>query len=156
MCIAVVGNRKCTPYGKRVTEEIVLELVSNGITIISGLARGIDTIAHKTALEYGGRSIAVFACGLDNIYPYENKNLAKELCENGALLSEHPLSVKPREESFPRRNCILSSLSLGVLVVEAGMQSGAIITANVALGQKEKFLQYPEAFSHLQVRGQMR
>lgn len=143
LCLAVVGSRKYTPYGKRITEEIVSELVANGITIVSGLARGIDTIAHETALECGGRSLAVFACGLDKIYPYENADLAKRLCSSGAILSEHPLGVKPRAESFPRRNRILSGLSLGVLVIEAGFQSGAMITANIALEQNREVFAVP-------------
>ncbi|MFA7247831.1 MAG: DNA-processing protein DprA, partial [Dehalococcoidia bacterium] len=94
--VAVVGTRKATSYGRQVTEDIVGNLALNGITIISGLARGIDTIAHRAALESNGRTIAVFACGLDIVYPPENLKLAKDILENGALISEHPLGTKPK------------------------------------------------------------
>ena len=142
-CLAVVGTRRATIYGRQVTEEIVADLTQNGITIVSGLARGIDTIAHRTAVESGGRSIAVFACGLDFIYPVENKNLAGSLEKQGALVSEYPLGTRPRSEYFPRRNRILSGLSLGVLVIEAGKSSGALITANMALEQNREVMAVP-------------
>jgi len=142
-CLAVVGTRRATIYGRQVTEEIVSDLAQNHITIVSGLARGIDTVAHRTAIESGGRSIAVFACGLDFIYPVENRNLAQSLEKQGALVSEYPLGTRPRAEYFPRRNRILSGMSLGVLVVEAGKSSGALITANMALEQNREVMAVP-------------
>jgi DNA processing protein len=142
-CLAVVGTRLLTAYGQQVTEEIVTDLSHNNITIVSGLARGIDTIAHRAALAAGGRTIAVAACGLDIIYPAENANLAKQIIEHGALISEYPLGIKPKPEYFPRRNRILSGISLGVLVTEAGESSGALITADQALEQNRDVLAVP-------------
>jgi DNA processing protein len=142
-CLAVVGTRRATVYGRQVTEEIVNDLAHNKITIVSGLARGIDTIAHQAALEAGGRTIAVSACGLDIIYPSENAGLAKRILEQGAIVSEYPLGTKPKPEHFPRRNRILSGLSLGVLVTEAGESSGALITADLALEQNRDVLAVP-------------
>lgn len=142
-CLAVVGTRRATVYGRQVTEEFVADLARNKITIVSGLAKGIDSIAHRTALEAGGRSVAVFACGLDTVYPAENADLAKRLMKQGALVSEYPLGTKPRAENFPRRNRILSGLSLGVLVVEAGETSGAMITAHLAAEQNREVFAVP-------------
>jgi len=142
-CLAVVGTRRATVYGRQVTEEIVTDLARNKITIVSGLARGIDTIAHRSALEAGGRSLAVFACGLDAVYPAENEKLARDVMESGALLSEYPPGTRPRAENFPRRNRILSGLSLGVLVAEAGETSGAMITARMALEQNREVFAIP-------------
>ncbi len=142
-CIAVVGTRRPTMYGRQVTEEIVTDLCRSGIVIVSGLARGVDTVAHRAALAAGGRTIAVFACGLDIIYPGENARLAATITEQGAILSEHPPGVKPRPESFPLRNRIMSGLSLGVLVVEAGERSGALITAHQAVEQNRDVFALP-------------
>lgn len=142
-CIAVVGTRRATVYGRQVTEEIVADLVRNKITIVSGLARGIDTVAHRSALEAGGRSISVFACGLDIIYPFENTELARRIMSNGAVVSEYPIGTKPRPDNFPRRNRIMSGLSLGVLVIEADETSGAIITARLALEQNREVFAVP-------------
>jgi len=142
-CLAVVGTRRATVYGRQVTEEIVTDLAQNKITIVSGLARGIDSVAHNAALEAGGRSIAVFACGLDTVYPKENANLARRIIQQGALISEYPLGTKPRTDYFPRRNRIMSGLSLGVLVTEAGDSSGALITANLALEQNREVFAIP-------------
>ena len=141
--IAVVGTRRATIYGREVTERLVSELVRNRITIVSGLARGIDTIAHRTALESGGRTIAVFACGLDTVYPPENVKLAQAVMEQGALVSEYPLGTRPKAEHFPRRNRIMSGISLGVLVAEAGEGSGAMITASLALEQNREVFAVP-------------
>ncbi len=141
--LAVVGTRRLTSYGREVTGRLVSDLVTNGITVISGLARGIDTIAHKTALAMGGRTVAVLACGLDLLYPPENHKLAREIAGNGALVSEYPLGVKPRAENFPRRNRIMSGLSLGTLVIEADEQSGALITARMALEQDREVFAVP-------------
>jgi DNA processing protein len=142
-CLAVVGTRRATVYGKQITEELTADLSRSKITIVSGLARGIDTIAHRSALEAGGRTIAVFASGLDIVYPAENAKLAHDIMENGALLSEYPLGMKPRAENFPRRNRILSGLSLGVLVTEGGEDSGAMITAADAIEQNREVFAVP-------------
>jgi DNA processing protein len=152
-CLAVVGTRRATAYGRQVTEEIVSDLARSRITIASGLARGIDSIAHHAALDIGGRSIAVFACGLDTVYPGENTTLAKRIEQHGALISEYPLGTKPRPEYFPRRNRILSGMSLGVLVVEAGATSGALITANLALEQNREVLAVPGSILSPSSRG---
>ena len=142
-CLAVVGTRRATVYGRQVTEEIVADLARSKITIVSGLARGIDGVAHQSALEAGGRSIAVFGCGLDVVYPSENADLARRITEQGALISEYPLGTRPRPENFPRRNRIMSGLSLGVLVTEASKTSGAMITAHLALEQNREVLAIP-------------
>ena len=142
-CLAVVGTRRPTVYGRQVTEEIVTELSRSKITIVSGLARGIDSIAHRSALEAGGRSIAVMGGGLDSIYPAENANLARSITKNGALLSEYHPGIKPRPENFPRRNRIMSGISLGVLVVEADRTSGALITAHLSLEQNREVFAIP-------------
>ena len=142
-CLAIVGTRRASVYGRQVTEEIVADLAHNRITTVSGLARGIDSIAHRATLEAGGRTIAIFACGLDIVYPGENASLAREITEHGALLSEYPLGTRPRADNFPRRNRIMSGLSLGVLVVEAGESSGALITARFALEQNREVFAIP-------------
>ncbi len=142
-CLAVVGTRKATVYGRQAAEEIVADLARNKITIVSGLARGIDSIAHQSALEAGGRTIAVFASGLDIVYPAENAALARNILQQGAIISEFPLGTKPRRENFPLRNRIMSGLSLGVLVVEADETSGALITANRALEQNREVFAVP-------------
>lgn len=142
-CLAVVGTRRATVYGRQITEEMVADLAQSRITIASGLARGIDSISHRTALSSGGRSLAVFACGLDMVYPTENASLARDIMQRGALISEYPLGTRPRAENFPRRNRIMSGLSLGVLVVEAGETSGAMITAHMALEQNREVFAVP-------------
>ena len=152
-CLAVVGTRRATVYGKQVTEEIVTDLARSNITIVSGLAKGIDTIAHRSALDAGGRSLAVFACGLDIVYPVENTALSCKIMEQGALISEYPLGTKPRAENFPRRNRILSGLSLGVLVIEADENSGAMITARMALEQNREVLAVPGSILSTASRG---
>jgi DNA processing protein len=141
--LAVVGTRRPTFYGREVAEQIVGDLARNRITIVSGLARGIDATAHRAVLDSGGRSIAVFGCGLDIVYPREHVKLARQIMENGALISEFPLGTTPRRENFPLRNRIMSGLSLGVLVVEAGEVSGALITAGHALEQNREVFAVP-------------
>jgi DNA processing protein len=141
--LAIVGTRRPTIYGRQVTEEIVADLAQSKITIISGLARGIDSVAHRAALDAGGKTVAVFASGLDIFYPRENTKLAQAIMEHGALVGEYPLGVKPRPENFPLRNRIMSGLSLGVLVVEAGERSGALITAHQAVEQNRDVFAIP-------------
>ncbi|MFA6612256.1 MAG: DNA-processing protein DprA [Dehalococcoidales bacterium] len=133
MGFAVVGSRVPTTYGKQVTRELAGGIAQTGLTVISGLARGVDTIAHQAALEAGGRTIAVCATGLDIIYPASNHVLAEKISRQGAIVSEYPPGTRPRPEYFPRRNRIMSGLSLGVVVTEARHESGALITARLAL-----------------------
>jgi len=152
-CLAVVGTRRATVYGRQVTEEIVADLARSKITIVSGLARGIDSIAHRAALEAGGRSIAIFACGLDIVYPSENATLARQILQQGALISECPLGVRPRADNFPRRNRIMSGLSLGVLVVEADETSGAMITAHLGVEQNREVFAIPGSILSPSSRG---
>ncbi len=141
--LAVVGTRRPTIYGRQVTEEIVADLARSKITIVSGLARGIDSIAHRATLDAGGKTIAVFASGLDIVYPAENAKLAQAIMEQGSLVSEYPLGTRPKAERFPLRNRIMSGLSAGVLVVEAGEQSGALITALQAVEQNREVFAIP-------------
>ncbi len=141
--VAIVGTRRPTSYGKEQAEKFAKELVENNITIVSGLARGIDTIAHASALKFGGRTIAVIGSGLDVIYPAENKKLAKMIEENGAVISEYPLGTKPDAQNFPKRNRIISGLSLGSLIVETKVNGGAMYTANFALEQNREVFSVP-------------
>lgn len=143
LAIAVVGARHATVYGKQVTEKLVFELVAQGLTIVSGLARGIDSIAHRAALEVGGRTIAVLGSGVDTIYPPENKQLAERIVQNGALVSEFPLGFPSIPSNFPARNRIISGLSLGVIVTEAAMDSGSLITAGCAAEQAREVFAIP-------------
>ena len=133
--VAVVGTRRATAYGREACAAIVKDLASAGITIISGLARGIDGIAHTTTLEAGGRTIAVMGSGMDVVYPADHRKLAQRISETGILLSEYPLGTKPDARNFPRRNRLLSGLALGVLVVEAPLDSGVMHTVRSALEQ---------------------
>lgn len=142
--VAVVGTRRLSAYGRQVTRDLVAGLVNNGITIVSGLARGIDAVAHRTAVEEGGRTIAVMASGIDKIYPPEHRELAHAIVEgHGALLSDYPFGAEPESTHFPARNRLISGLSLGVLVVEAGEKSGALITAQYALEQNREVFAVP-------------
>ena len=141
--IAVVGTRKPTAYGREMAHLLSNELARNGITVVSGLARGIDSVAHHAALESGGRTIAVQACGLDMVYPPEHQRLAKEIASSGALVSDYPPETRPRPDFFPRRNRIMSGLTLGTLVIEADEKSGALITAGYALEQNREVFALP-------------
>ncbi|MDZ7266954.1 MAG: DNA-processing protein DprA [candidate division KSB1 bacterium] len=141
--VAIVGTRSPTSYGRLATEKIVTGLVARGITIVSGLARGIDTIAHRTVLQNGGRTVAVLGSGLDVVYPAENRGLMEEIAGSGAVISEFPFGTKPDAVNFPRRNRIISGLSLGVVVIEAGRESGALITASYALEQGREIFALP-------------
>ena len=133
--VAIVGTRRVTAYGRQMTEELAGYLAGNGITVISGLARGVDGLAHKSALSAGGRTIAVLGSGVDRIYPPEHRNLAEEMCANGAVISDYAPGTPPDGVNFPPRNRIISGLSLAVVVVEAGKKSGALITAQFAAEQ---------------------
>jgi DNA processing protein len=143
LALGVVGTRRPTIYGREVTENLVADLVGCGLTIVSGMARGIDSIAHKTAIKYGGRTMAVFACGVDIIYPPENKNLSEEIINHGAIVSEFPPGTKPSLGSFPYRNRVISGLSLGVLVTEGAVRSGSLITARKAGEQGREVFAVP-------------
>lgn len=140
---AVVGTRRITRYGIDVTHKFTEELVYQGFAIISGLARGVDSYAHKTALECDGNTIAVLGSGIDIVYPAENKDLAINIAEKGLVLSEYPLGTPPHPYNFPNRNRIISGLSDGVLVPEAGLKSGSMITANNALEQGKDIFVIP-------------
>lgn len=142
--IAVVGTRRLTQYGRQMTRQLVQALVSSGFAIISGLARGIDAIAHQTALEMGGRTIGVLGSGLNRFYPAQNRKLAEQIANGqGAVITEYALETPPDAKNFPPRNRIVSGLSLGTLVVEAGEKSGALITANFALDQGREVFALP-------------
>lgn len=133
--VAVVGTRRVTPYGRQVASEIASFLAQNGVTVVSGLARGVDAIAHQAALQNGGRTIAVLGSGVDVIYPPEHRKLAGEIAQQGALVSDYALGTQPDGINFPPRNRIISGLSLATVVVEAGEKSGALITAEFAVEQ---------------------
>lgn len=142
--VAVVGTRRLSAYGRQVTRDLVSGLVVNGITIVSGLARGIDAIAHRTALEEGGRTIAVMASGIDKVYPPEHRDLARDIVAgHGALVTDYPFGAEPESNHFPARNRLISGLSLGVVVIEAGEKSGALITARFALEQNREVFAVP-------------
>ncbi|MFC1558666.1 DNA-processing protein DprA [candidate division KSB1 bacterium] len=151
--ISIVGSRKASVYGKIAAGNISRELAERGITIISGMAHGIDTIAHQGALKANGRTMAVLGCGIDIIYPKENKKLYEQICENGAVISEFPFRTKPEPGNFPRRNRIISGLSLGVVVIEAAEKSGALITAHLALEQNREVFAIPGNISSKKSQG---
>lgn len=143
LAVAVVGSRKPSPYGLLVAEKLAKDLAALGITVVSGMARGIDTAGHKGALAGGGRTVAVLGCGPDVVYPRENKKLVDRIVENGAVISEYPLGTIPEPWHFPARNRIISGLSLGTVVVEAAEKSGALITADFALEQGRDVMAVP-------------
>jgi len=141
--VSIVGSRKTNPYGRWITEKISKDLVRHGVTIVSGMARGIDSVAHWGAVSEGGRTIAVLGCGVDVVYPRENRNLYTKIAEQGAVLSEFPMGSPPEASHFPKRNRIISGLSIGVVVVQASADSGSLITANYALEQGREVFAIP-------------
>jgi len=153
LALAVVGSRRPTPYGRLVAEKIAADLAAAGITIVSGLARGIDTAAHRGALAVGGRTVSVLGCGPDVVYPRENRGLMEQIVSRGAVLSEFPPGSPPEAWHFPARNRIISGLSKGVLVVEAAEKSGALITADLALEQGRDVMAVPGNVTSLLSRG---
>ncbi|MEN8243198.1 MAG: DNA-processing protein DprA, partial [Chloroflexota bacterium] len=151
--IAVVGTRRITPYGRQVTEDIASFLARNGVTVVSGMALGVDSIAHRAALDAGGRTIAVLGSGVDVIYPPENRGLAEEIIGRGAMISDYALGTPPDAGNFPPRNRIISGLSIAVVVVEAGQRSGALITASFAADQGREVFAVPGKIHASQSKG---
>lgn len=141
--VAIVGSRVASPYALEVARRLGADLARRNVAVVSGLARGVDSAAHRGALEGGGVTIAVFGCGVDVIYPAEHRALADRICERGALVSEFPAGTPPRRQHFPQRNRIISGLSLGVVIVEAAEKSGSLITADFAMEQGRTVLAVP-------------
>ena len=141
--VAVVGSRSASYQGLRFTKKLCADLAGYGIVVVSGFARGIDTAAHTGCIEGGGRTLAVLGCGLDIDYPRQNRELREKVVRNGALITEFPLGTEPESKNFPARNRIISGLSLGVIVVEAGKRSGSLITARLALEQNREVFAVP-------------
>ena len=151
--IAVVGTRSPSEYGRGVAGRLSEGLARRGMTVVSGMARGIDTLAHRGALRGGGRTVAVLGCGLDVVYPPENKKLYEQVAASGAIISEFAMGAEPAGVHFPRRNRIISGLSLGTVVVEAGERSGALITAYMALDQGREVFAVPGSIQSPKSRG---
>jgi len=141
--VAIIGSRKCSEYGLMSAQVIAKPLAAAGLVIVSGMARGVDSIAHRGALEGGGKTIAVLGCGADICYPAENKNLREEIIKNGCILSEYPPGTRPMPAFFPARNRIISGMSQGVLVTEASKKSGTLITVDQAIEQGREVLAVP-------------
>jgi DNA processing protein len=143
-CVAVVGSRRCSTYGENASEMLARDLAEKDVCIVSGLARGIDSAAHRGAVRAKGKTIAVLGTGIDNVYPKENAKLVSEILDaGGALVSQFPLGTPPLKDNFPYRNRIISGLSLGVLIVEASERSGSLITARLAMEQNREVLAVP-------------
>ena len=156
VAVAMVGGRRATPSGRGITEEIARELSACGVTIVSGMARGIDAAAHRGALLGNGRTIAVLGCGIDRTYPSEHQTLRRNIELHGAVVSESPIGSAPHSHHFPRRNRIISGLSLGVLVSEAATDSGSLITAKLALEQGREVFAVPGSIKEEMCRGSNR
>ncbi|MEO8041434.1 MAG: DNA-processing protein DprA [Acidobacteriota bacterium] len=143
-CVAVIGSRLCSTYGINAAEMLSRDLASRGICVISGLARGIDTVAHRGAMSGGGKTVAVLGTGIDSAYPKENTRLINSILDSGgAVVSQFPLGTPPLKDNFPYRNRIISGLSLGVLIVEASERSGSLITARLAMEQNREVMAVP-------------
>ena len=151
--VAIVGTRRVTPYGRQITEELSSFLARNGITVVSGLARGVDAIAHQTALKGGGRTIGVLGSGVDKIYPPEHRQMAEQMMTQGAVISDYAPGTPPDASNFPPRNRIISGLSLAVVVIEAGETSGALITAEFAAEQGREVFAVPGSILAPQSKG---
>ena len=151
--VAVVGTRRITQYGRQITEELGTFLAVNGITVVSGLARGVDSAAHTSALKAGGRTIAILGSGVDRIYPPEHRELASRIMTRGALISDYAPGTEPESSNFPPRNRIISGLSLAVVIVEAGETSGALITAGFAAEQGREVFAVPGSILAPQSKG---
>ena len=151
--VAIVGTRRVTPYGRQITEELSSYLAANSMTVISGLARGVDAVAHQSTLKAGGRTIAVLGSGVDKIYPPEHRALAEQMIERGAIISDYAPGTPPDASNFPPRNRIISGLSLAVVVVEAGETSGALITAEFAAEQGREVFAIPGSILAPQSKG---
>jgi len=141
--LGVVGTRRASAYGTAAAERLSADMAHAGLTIVSGMARGIDTAAHRSALEIGGDTVAVFGCGVDEVYPAENRKLATEIADKGLLISEYPMGGPAYPQNFPTRNRIISGMSVGVLVVEGAQYSGSAITAKMALDQQREVFAVP-------------
>ena len=154
LAIGIVGSRRTTLYGQEMSRKLAYQLARVGVTVVSGLARGIDTAAHTGALQAKGRTVAVIGCGIDTMYPPENKKLADDIvAKGGAVVTEFPFGVKPDRQNFPMRNRIISGWSLGVVVVEANLKSGALITAKQAMEQGREVFAVPGRADSILSRG---
>lgn len=151
--MAVVGTRTITRYGKDVTTQFVRAFAYEGLCVVSGGARGVDSIAHRTALECGGKTVAVLGCGVDIAYPPENKELLNEIAQNGLVVSEYPPGTPPNQFRFPERNRLIAAFSSGVLVTEAGLKSGSLITADLAIEQGKELYVVPGSVFSKQSEG---
>ncbi|MGB9591913.1 MAG: DNA-processing protein DprA, partial [Candidatus Kryptoniota bacterium] len=151
--IAVVGTRNPSVYGKHVAEKISAQLAENGIPVISGLARGIDTVVHSVTVRSGGRTVAVLGSGVDVIYPSENRKLSEQILLTGAVISEYLMGAKPDSVNFPRRNRIISGMAIGTVVVETDVSGGAMITASLALDQNREVFAVPGNITEKKSRG---
>jgi DNA processing protein len=151
--VAIVGTRRITAYGRQVAEEVSSTLARNGVTVVSGLARGVDAVAHQAAVHAGGRTLAVLGSGVDRIYPPENQHLAAQIISHGAVISDYPIGTPPEGPNFPPRNRIISGLSLAVIVIEANLDSGAMITATFAAEQGRELFAVPGSILAPQSKG---